>query len=448
MSHRYATTILSLFASASLLMAAGGGGAVPVPDFTKGDPVPKGYTHDWNLGATGARGWIYSDQLVTTDARQILVTMVDSKSPADGKLANGDVILGVGGKPFSYDPRTEFGKAMTAAEISGQLDLTRWRAGKEELVSLKIPVLGTYSDTAPYACEKSKRIFEQGCKALAARMKQDDYPKTQNPITRSLNALALLASGEREYLPLIRREAEWANEFSDRSTWWNAYVIMLLAEYEIATGDKAFTDGLRRLALDAAKGQSAVGSWGHGYALPSGILGGYGMMNAPGVPLTISLIMAREAGLKDSAVDLAIERSAKLLRFYIGKGSIPYGDHHPWTQTHDDNGKNGMAGVMFNMLGEKDGAEYFSRMSVACHGPERDCGHCGNFTNLLWAMPGVALSGPEATGAWMWAFGGRFFDLTRTWTSGSPIRAHPNRTATATATGMPPAATCLPSPCR
>jgi hypothetical protein len=54
-------------------------------------------------------------------------------------------------------------------------------------------------------------------------------------------------------------------------------------------------------------------------------------------------------------------------------------------------------------------------MSVACHGPERDCGHCGNFTNLLWAMPGVALSGPKATGAWMNEFGGRFFDLTRTW---------------------------------
>jgi hypothetical protein len=27
-----------------------------------------------------------------------------------------DVILGVGGKRFSYDPRTEFGKALTVAE--------------------------------------------------------------------------------------------------------------------------------------------------------------------------------------------------------------------------------------------------------------------------------------------------------------------------------------------
>ena len=420
MTSKFPVTILALFASASLLMAAGGGGTVPVPDFTKGEPIPAQIKHDWNLGATGARGWMYIDKLETSQARQIAITQVAPKSPADGKLVVGDVILGVAGQRFSHDPRVEFGKALTAAETEagkGKLALTCWRAGKEEEVLLGIPVLGTYSRTAPYDCPKSALIFKEGCRALAARMKEENYPKTQNPITRSLNALALLASGNQEYLPLIRREVEWANQYSssDFKTWWNSYVIMLLAEYKIATGDDSFTAGLHRLALEAAKGQSLVGSWGHGYALPSGILGGYGMMNAPGVPLTISLIMAREAGLKDPAVDLAIERSAKLLRFYIGKGSVPYGDHAPWTQNHDDNGKNGMAGVMFNLLGEKDGAEYFSRMSVACHGPERDCGHTGNFTNLLWAMPGVALSGPEATGAWMNEFGGRFFDLTRTW---------------------------------
>ena len=418
MSHTYPATIISILASASLLMAAGGGGTVPVPDFTKGGTIPEQIKHDWNLGATGARGWMHIHNLETTQARQIAITQVDPKSPADGKLVVGDVILGVSGQRFAHDPRVEFGKALTAAESDagkGKLALTRWRGGKEEEVVLQIPVLGSYGKTAPYDCPKSARILAEGCKALAARMNQDDYPKAQNPITRSLNALALLASGNPEYLPLIRREVEWANQFSDRSTWWNAYVIMLLAEYKIATGDKSFTDGLQRLALDAAKGQSLVGSWGHNYALPNGLLTGYGMMNAPGVPLTISLIMAREAGLKDPAVDLAIERSAKLLRFYIGKGSVPYGDHAPWTQTHDDNGKNGMAGVMFNMLGEKDGAEYFSRMSVASHGPERDCGHCGNFTNMLWAMPGVALAGPAATGAWMHEFGARYYDLTRTW---------------------------------
>jgi hypothetical protein len=400
------------------LLAAGPDSTSANPDFTQGDKIPEGANHDWTLGATGTRGWMFSDKLVTADARQIAITQVEQGSPADGILAVGDVILGVGDKPFSYDPRTELGKALTAAESEaggGNLSLIRWRAGKTENVVVKVPVLGTYSTTAPYDCPKSQRILEQGCKALALRVADPSY--RQNPITRSLNALALLASGNPDYLPLVRKEAKWAADYSAESfqTWYYGYVIMLLSEYKMATGDDSVMPGLRRLALEAANGQSVVGSWGHRFANPDGRLGGYGMMNAPGVPLTVSLILARRAGVNDPAVARAIERSARLLRFYIGKGAVPYGDHHPWIETHEDNGKCGMAAVMFNLLDETKGAEFFSRMSVASHGAERDCGHTGNFFNILWSTPGVAQSGPYATGAWMQEFGAWYFDLARRW---------------------------------
>ena len=69
-----------------------------VPDFTRGGE--KGESHDWNLGPTGARGWMYGWEGHTDEARQILVTEVAGRSPADGVLQAGDVILGVGGKPF------------------------------------------------------------------------------------------------------------------------------------------------------------------------------------------------------------------------------------------------------------------------------------------------------------------------------------------------------------
>ena len=95
--------------------AAGGGKLATIPDFTRGDTIPEKAKKDWNLGPTGARGWMYCDRLVTTDARQIVLTAVDKGSPADGVLAVGDVLLGVGGKDFSFDPRTEFGRAITAA---------------------------------------------------------------------------------------------------------------------------------------------------------------------------------------------------------------------------------------------------------------------------------------------------------------------------------------------
>ena len=410
--------LVPLFSAPLPALAAGKNQPLTIPDFTKGDAIPANAEHDWNLGPTGLRGWMFCDKLVTTDARQISITKVEKGSPADGVFLVGDVILGVGGKPFSYDPRTEFGKAITAAESEaggGKLTVTRWRAGKAEEVVVILPVLGSYSATAPFGCPKSKRILEQGCKALAEKVAKSSHH--EDPIVRSLNALALLASGDPANLPLVKREAQWAADFSSGSmqTWHYGYVMILLAEYALATGDQSVMPGLRRLALEAANGQSAVGSWGHGFARPDGRLGGYGMMNSPGVPLTISLVLAREAGVKDPELARAIELSARLLRFYIGKGAIPYGDHHPWIETHEDNGKCGMTAVLFNLLGEKNGAEFFSRMSVASHGPERDTGHTGNCFNILWAMPGVAQSGPHATGAWMQEFGAWYFDLARRW---------------------------------
>lgn len=393
---------------------------VVMPDFTRGDSIPKNAKHDWNLGPTGLRGWMFCDKLVTTDARQVAITAVENGSPAQGVFAVGDVLLGVNGKPFSFDPRTELGRAITAAETEaggGKLALTRWRAGQTSEVVLKLPVMGTFSATAPFDCPKSKRILQQGLKALAGHVGQADYGRKIDGIPRSLNALALLAGGDPAHLPLVKREAQWASGFSTKSysTWYYGYVMMLLSEYIRATGDESVLPGLRRMALEAAKGQSAVGSWGHKFAQPDGRLGGYGMMNAPGLPLTIGLVMARDSGVKDPEVSRAIEMSSRLMRFYIGKGAVPYGDHPAWTQTHEDNGKCGMAAVLFQQLGEAKGAEFFTRMAVASHGNERDGGHTGNFFNMTWSLPAIGQAGPQATGAWMNEFGAWYHDLARSW---------------------------------
>lgn len=399
---------------------------MPNPDFTKGETIPEGASKDWNLGATGARGWMHSHQQGTFEARQVLITKVAEGSPADGVLVVGDVILGVAGKPFSYDPRQEWGMALTAAEAAdGKFALTRWREGKTDQVTLNLPVLGSYSPTAPYDCEKSKRILAQSGESLAKRMQQPDYK--ENAISRSLNALGLLASGDPKFLPILKKEAEWAADFSSDGfeVWWYGYVSVFLAEYVMATGDDSMLPGLRRIAMAAAKGQSAVGSWGHRFAGPDGRLFGYGMMNSPGAVLTLGLVLAREAGVDDPEVATAIERSAKLLRFYVGKGAVPYGDHGPFMQSHEDNGKCGMAAVLFDQLGEEEGAEFFAKMSTAAHGSERDCGHTGNFFNLTWAMPGVSRCGPHATGAWMEEFGAWYFDLARSWDGSFPHQGPP-----------------------
>jgi S1-C subfamily serine protease len=122
------------------------------PDFTKGGVIPADAKHDWTLGVTGARGWIFSETFSTAKARQIAITQVAKGSPADGILQKGDVILGVGGKPFSYDPRTEFGKALTVAETEAageKPSLTRWRGGKTEATRPKLKRLSRWMSSAP-----------------------------------------------------------------------------------------------------------------------------------------------------------------------------------------------------------------------------------------------------------------------------------------------------------
>jgi len=421
---------VALLAISWLAAAAAAPPATPgVPDFTQGGAVGEG--RDWTLGPTGARGWVYARRGHTRESRQILITAVAEGSPADGPLAKGDVILGIGGTRFDADARMSFGKAIGVAESEsggGRLTLLRWRAGTEEPVVIRLPVLGAYGPTAPYDCVKSRAIFDRGCEAIAARgLKGVSIPN-------SLNALALLASRKEAYRPLVAAYAREAAELrlDSMATWHYGFANMFLAEYVLATGDTEVLPGLRRITMESANGQSRVGTWGHAFAAPSGNLHGYGCMNLPGLNLTISLVIAREAGVADPALDTAIDRAAAFLRWYVDKGAIPYGDHEPWPG-HEDNGKCSSGAVLFDLLGDRDAAGFFARMGAAGY-EERERGHTGNFFNVLWALPGVARCGPLTTGAYMreqaW-----YYDLARGWDGrfayqGSPVGEEENNNYT------------------
>ena len=397
-------------------------GKPPVPDLIRGGT--KDDKHDWNLGPTGARGWIWGWNLETTDSRQILITKVDKGSPADGVLEAGDVILGIDGKPFTADARKSIGRAITQAETpegKGILRLLRWRKGKQQDVQLTIKVLGRYPDTAPFGCAKSRRILDAGCRHIATHMK--------GGIDGKINALALLASGKQEYLGLVR---DYARQLGPPDlklklyggggmvSWHWGYANLLLTEYYLATRDEAVLPAIREYSTNLAKGQSGVGTWGHGMAWPAlnagklhGSLGGYGALNQAGLVCHLSLVLAYKCGVKDKVVREAIERANTFFGFYVGKGSIPYGDHRPGWQVHDDNGKNSIAAILFDAQGHDAGRRFFSRMTVASYG-ERERGHTGNYFSFLWGPLGAGRAGPKAAAAFLkelrW-----YFDLARRW---------------------------------
>lgn len=391
----------------------------PVPDLTAGGTRDE--AHDWNLGPTGARGWMWGWNLETTNARQILVTAVAAGSPSDGVLEVGDVILGIGDAPFERDPRRALGEAIGAAEAAtGALELLVWRDGRTQRTPLALPALGNYAATAPFDCVKSDAILDAACAHIAANMKGD--------IDGMMNALALLATGRDEYAPLVRDLAREVakpdpsltleGRTSGLFAWRWGYRALFLCEYFLATGDDEVLPAITDYARTMAQGQSGVGTWGHGMAWPdlndgelNGRLGGYGALNQSGLVCHLSLVLARLCGVQDPDVDAAIERANRFAAFYVGKGAIPYGDHRPGWDAHDDNGKNSLAAIIFDLQGLREEARFFAKMATASWG-ERERGHTGNYFSYLWGPLGVARVGHEAVTAFL-AEQRWFYDLNR-----------------------------------
>lgn len=381
-------------------------------DLTKGGAIQRDTTY--NLGATGLRGYIYTRPLnmfesvqgrTTTRSRQILVSHVGAKSPADGVMKVDDVILGAGGKLFSDDARKSIAFAIQDAEKEenkGILKLTVWRAGKTADVQLKLNVMGTYSATAPYNCPKSQRIFDAACKAL-------EKEPLKNDLMGAISGLALLAAGNPDDLPKVQELAHKMgppdlNFEKKQPGAWNGYEAIFLCEYYLRTGDKAVLPAIKTFTLTFAKGQGMYGTFGHGFSelTADGKLHGsippYGPVNSAGLAANIAIVMGKKCGVKDPEVDAAIERASKFFGYYVDKGAIPYGEHAPWPY-HGSNGKTAMAAVFFNVQGDRiPEAHFFGKMATAGYA-NRQYGHTGQGFSYLWTALGANVGGPAAAAA-------------------------------------------------
>jgi hypothetical protein len=421
----HATTFLTvfIFGIASPLFSQ-------VPDLTKDgaiaalktDPASSPvYGETYNLGATGMRGWICNKMdsnheraqgRTTLNSRQILVTHVGAASPADGVVKVDDVILGVDGKPFSDDARKSIARAIQEAETKardGVLKLTVWRAGQTQDLSLKLAVMGTYSDTAPWNCEKSKRILDSAIKVL-------EKEKMELNWAGSIQGLALLATGKPEYLPKLRdfahglaKENLDPNKKPSGSVWgdtWNtSYRMVFLCEYFMVTRDQEILPWIEKCALQLARGQGMYGTFGHGFAALTkdgkfnGSVPPYGPVNMAGLPANLAIVLASKCGVKHPEIDQAIARAAGFFGYFTNKGSIPYGEHAPGFSYHENNGMNAITAVLFAAMGDKPkDTEAFARMATAGY-PNREFGHTGQGFSYLWSALGAAVGGPETAAA-------------------------------------------------
>ncbi|KAB2642289.1 MAG: hypothetical protein DVB26_03155, partial [Verrucomicrobia bacterium] len=407
------------------------------PDLTATDLSTLNRAWTWNLGATGMRGWIYhawpatmnTDDCTLFAPYQILVTTVAPSTPAAGVMAIDDVILGAsaGAGPvplFTTDARKTLGLAIGAAEgADGVLSLKRWRAGVTTDVSITLQVMGAYTATAPYSCSKSTLIMTNAAKSLAQRVTAKGWGNMDG--SSAINALALLATGDPQYMPMLRDHARALVPagYVAGGDAWHFYNGVFLAEYYLRTVDLGNPDtqvfpGLCAYVIHAAKNSNLCGTTGHGFATippPGGWVNGhhgsiapYGALNQAGLIAQLTIVLGKKAGVVDPEIDPAIERMAFFFGHYVNAGDIPYGEHQPFWGEHNigalprqyyehrSNGKNGLCAVLFSCMDNKPAqAEYFARTSLSSYRGEA-YGHTGQGFSYLWTELAANMGGPAA----------------------------------------------------
>ncbi|MCX6872923.1 MAG: DUF6288 domain-containing protein [Verrucomicrobia bacterium] len=392
----------------------------------------------YNLGPTGLRGWIHissgsvgADGLITGESRQILVTIVGTGTPAAGVLAVDDVILGVswgtGSDPvplFTSDARKSFGWAIGEAEKtanSGILRLKRWRGGVTADVSITLPVMGSYTDTAPNSCPKSALILANARTSMVSQLLANPSFLT-NDYAGAIKGLALLAGvapGDPNYATVQTRLQTYARALAATPpnpaglyVWDWGYIGVFLGEYYLSTNDANVVTGINHYTVALAKVQSRYGTYGHGGSLlkADGTLHGtippYGPVNQAGIPANIAIVIGRKALVAagqaiDPEIDPAIQRGSDFFAWYANKGPIPYGEHEPFMEGHSPNGKDALCAVLFGLQDKRlTETEYFARMTTAGFNG-REYGHTGQGFSYLWGAMGANMGGALAVAEYL-----------------------------------------------
>lgn len=389
-----------------------------------------------HLGPTG---------LLVTPAyrRNLYVNNTYIGSPSEGKLFHGDFLYGVNGKPFSENMFNEVAEAITKAETEeakGKMSFLVLRDNRKMTVEIKLEVLGTYSDTAPYNCPKTDRIVANAEAFLARHGGTARTSKggTEHPVYSNADAMFLLAAGTVKYQGLVRRQVysriaktdldkpiDPLGKGSQGGPWDLSADMLLLSEYYLATGDKNVLpylkhkcDGLTSIQIrhpdekgpwPKVQNLGQVGGWRHNF------YGGaaYGTMPAIGVPAVLGYHLTKEAGVQYNFV--GYERAVHWFVHNGGQvGTIGYGYSPTPVTTRPPidpdklsagklgagNGAMGGAAILFDLRGNKKLAKINSDVATHCFN-NTGYAHGGHFWLNFYTPLGAKINGDKSLQKYM-----------------------------------------------
>jgi hypothetical protein len=415
---------LALLLASSLCFAASSRGVDPTSYDDMGTFAVIGkMAFPVNFGPTGMLGSFHGGSY--------FVRHIAKGSPADGVVKLWERIVAVNGRRITDDPdpRKALGLGITESEATtGELFLTVVRDGKEQKLTIRLPVMGQYSKTWPYNCEKSEKILNNACQWLADnQLAYGNFRCTHSDGTSTgpaLNGLLLLASGDPKYLDTARRLAHYmvdhpvqdptVKDPGGTCMWGWAYEGLFLSEYYLLTGDTYVISRLKKLCqiYTLAPGYDR-GAWGHGFRNTGYAVGGY--INHVGIICLTSLALMEEIGF-----DIDQEKLNTSIRYFRRWAEmskhVHYGDHvggHAWTPGGSSKGKAAAASVAFEILGDIEASKMFAQMVIDGY-PFIDGCHSGPFLSLFLSPVGAIRARPDEfrllVDHWKW-----FHDLSRRW---------------------------------
>lgn len=258
------------------------------------------------------------------------INAVEAGSPAEeANVRPGQFIESINGEKLAdIDPRIQLGQILEKAEATDgliKLRLADKPGGKAQEVTVKIPVLGAYSETWPLDCPKSDKIVRQVADYLSK-------PESNKGLS-DIGMLFLLSTGEEKDLEIVRK---WARKApAHKYPWYVGYGGIGLAECYLRTGDPEILANVQKWVDSAASTQHNDAWAGRGSALTSY---GSGHLNAAGTHVVTFLLLAKECGAK--VPDKTLHGALRHFFRYAGRGGNPYGDGRP-ENGFVDNGKNG-----------------------------------------------------------------------------------------------------------
>ncbi len=275
------------------------------------------------------------------------VKHVEPGSPAasTGKLLAGQIIESINGQKLqAIDPRIQLGEMIAKAEASDGCVVLSVRDSEEspvQQVTVKIPVLGAYSETWPLNCAKSDKIVRD----LAARLMADGWDG--NIGLNGPRMLFLLSTGDDKDLDVVRgwvqKTIEKNLNFGEGSLayqWSVGWGAPALAEYYLRTGDTSVLPLMGKIAAAVRKTMYHDGWGGRGLA-------GHHMGLAGTSTLTF-LLLARQCGVEmdEGMLQTALQHYYR----FAGRGTNPYMDAYP-EATFTDNGRNAMLAFAMKAAG-------------------------------------------------------------------------------------------------